>query len=89
MFKTLYDVVGDKVIKFWNDNGFVDPVVCFFDIKYDYEETWEHIRVIAEPENMEVCFQWDFFEGQTDIKDIKIAYLEDIFNKYEEENKDV
>lgn len=86
--KNIEDIVAEKIKKFWDEHERVETVVCFFDQKYNHEKEWNHIRVLAEPYQGDwdvVEFEWDFYEGQTEIKNIKIAFLDDILDKYEEE----
>ena len=86
--KNIEDIVAETVKKFWDEHKEVGTVVCFFDQKYEYEEEWDHVRVLAEPYQGDwdvVEFEWDFYEGQTEIKNIKIAFLDDILDKFEED----
>lgn len=91
--RTLYDIIADAIRNFWNETGFPEEVVVFFDQKYDYEDRWEHIRCIVSPNSSNdfetVCFDWDFCEGQQDVKDIKIVTLEEVLDKFEEDEKNV
>lgn len=84
------DIVTEAIRNFWDNNGFPEDVVVFFDQKYDYEDRWEHIRCIVTPNGSNdfetVCFEWDFNEGQTDIRNIRIVTLEEVLDKFEEDN---
>lgn len=80
-----YDIVADEIIKFWKKT-YPQIVIAFFDQKYDYESRWEQHNELAFPvgdwdyENME--YQYDFCEGQTDVRNIHIASLEEVTEFY-------
>lgn len=81
--RTNYDIVGEKVCEFWKKTC-SQPVVVFFSQKYEFEDEWEQLAEIAYPDNYydEVVFENDFWEGQTEVKDIKIVPFDEILQFY-------
>lgn len=85
-----YDIVAQAVIEYWK-NTIPQVVIAFFYQKYDFESEWEWCEELIEPYGANdyetVLFQYDFWEGQTQIKDIKIVPLDEITTFYAEQHK--
>ena len=80
-----YDYIADAVRTYWK-NSYPRDVVAFFWQKYDYDEKWEWCEEVvfckSDSDYEEVSFLNDFCEGQTQVKDIKIAPLTEIIEHY-------
>lgn len=79
------EIIADAVRKYWNET-YPHDVVVFFEQKYEHEFSWNEEWVIAEPyessNNDAVIFNTDFCEGQTEVRGIKIADLDDVIDFY-------
>lgn len=79
------DIIADAVRKYWNETHPRD-VVVFFEQKYEHEFSWDKEWAIATPYSSSnadtVIFNTDFCEGQTEVRDIKIADLDDVIDYY-------
>lgn len=74
-----YDIVADKVRSFWKKTH-LQTVVAFFSQKYAFETEWEFCAEVVYPKisnnhEIDVIFENDFCEGQTDVDDISIIPL--------------
>ena len=82
-----YDIVADKVRSFWKET-YPQVVIAFFFQKYNFESEWEYCTELIYPHGSDdydtVIFHTDFWEGQTEIKDIKILPLDEIIEFYEQ-----
>ena len=79
-----YDIIGEAVRKWWDDR-FECDVVVFFEQKYDFEDDscWCQEEVVVEHDgNGGMTFDWDFCEGQTDVRRIYIDDLNSILKFY-------
>lgn len=81
-----YDIIGEAVRKWW-DRNYPCDVVVFFEQKYEYEhkDEWCPEEVIVTHDGsggME--FDWDFCEGQTDVRNIYIETLYTVLMVYRE-----
>ena len=80
-----YDIVEQAVREFWN-NSIPEPVIAFFYQRYDNEKEWEwHEELITCTSSYDyetVVFEYDFCEGQTQVKNIKIVSLDEITTYY-------
>lgn len=82
-----YDIIGEAVKKYWNESHPQD-VVAFFYQKYDFEDDaeWEWCEELVEAYSSSdyerMMFLYDFCEGQTCVKDIRIVPLEDVTRYY-------
>ena len=76
---TTYDIARLGVKKFWEANFRHEPVIVFFEQKYTWRSEWEKIDVVAYPneDTNEPVFEWDFCEGQTDFRKMRIVYYDD------------
>lgn len=84
-----YDAVANATREYWRKND-KKQVVAIFDQKYSHEKEWEHLRVFIDYDDRHddtVIFDYDFCEGQTDIKNLKIVSLDEILDVYEEREK--
>lgn len=84
---TSQDIIEKAVKQFWDYVGECD-CVAFFEQKYDHSENWEKIRCVVYSDDWnkydhEMIFEWDFCEGQTDVRSIAIVALSDILDFYE------
>lgn len=79
------EIIADAVRKCWNETHPHD-VVVFFEQKYEHEISWNEEWVIATPHSSsnadDVIFNTDFCEGQTEVKGIEIADLDDVIDCY-------
>lgn len=75
-----YDIIAREVRKYWAHTC-VQDVIVFFQQKFEWEKDWEHIAVYASPYSSDdaetVCFQWDFCEGQTETRSIRIISFDE------------
>lgn len=84
------DQICEEVLKFWNKEGVREPVIAFFDMKYAHEVKWEHYSELItdnteyDADEVTVCFENDFWEGQQDVKNIKIVGLDKIIERWVE-----
>lgn len=87
------DIIADAVRKYLQEEvGKSVPVVVYFSQKYEYEDDdkWEFCGMYVTPVSQDpdgiVQFDYDFCEGQTDVKnDIKNIYIttaDDVFQFY-------
>lgn len=79
-----YDIIGEAVLKFWN-HYYPCDVVVFFEQKHEYDDAryWFKEEVIAEHDGSGgIIFNWDFCEGQTDVRNIEIDTLESVLQYY-------
>lgn len=80
------DIIGNAVRQFWQYVGECE-CVAFFEQKYDHSENWEKIKCVVSPyettDGLYVLFDYDFCEGQTDVRSIVIVALTDILDFYE------
>ena len=87
--KDSYEIVADEIRKFWRKT-YPQTVIAFFDQKYDYESKWEQLNELAfqmdygDYKNVE--YQYDFCEGQTDVRNVHIASLEEVVEFYRKHN---
>lgn len=81
------EIIADTVRKYWKETH-PHNVVVFFEQKYEHEFSWNEEWVIAEPYSSSnsdtVIFNTDFCEGQTEVRSIKIADLDDVVDYYRE-----
>lgn len=91
-----YDIVADAVRDYWsNVKGYPCDVIAFFYQKYAHEsdKEWCWMQELCFPHSSgdynTVEFLSDFCEGETDVKDLKIAALDDILDYYVENHKEV
>ena len=80
-----YDIIGDEVRSFWKKTH-PQPVVAFFRQKYEWEKEWENcaevvFAKISENNEIDVIFENDFCEGQTDVDEISIVPLK-VINEF-------
>lgn len=87
--KDSYEIVADEIRKFWRKT-YPQTVIAFFDQKYDYESKWEQLNELAFPisdsDYKNVEYQYDFCEGQTDVRNIHIVSLEEVSEFYRKHN---
>ena len=80
-----YDIIGEAVKKYWNESHPQDVVVFFYQ-KYDFEDEWEWCEELVETYSStdyeKMMFLYDFCEGQTCVKDIRIVPLDDVTRYY-------
>lgn len=80
-------IIADAVRKYWNET-YPHDVVVFFEQKYEHEFSWDGEWVIATPYSSSnadtVIFNTDFCEGQTEVRGIEIADLDDVIYYYRE-----
>lgn len=80
-----YDIIGEAVKKYWNESHPQDVVVFFYQ-KYDFEDEWEWCEELVEAYSStdyeKMMFLYDFCEGQTCVKDIRIVPLDDVTRYY-------
>lgn len=79
-----YDIIGEAVRKFWN-HYYPCDVVVFFEQKYEYEDEhyWTKEEVVVEYDgDSGMSFDWDFCEGQTDVRNIEIDTLASVLQFY-------
>lgn len=85
-----YDIVAKAVREYWN-NSIPQTVIAFFYQKYDFEKEWEWCEELITPNGYTdyetVIFENDFWEGQTQIKNITIIPLDEITSFYAEQHK--
>lgn len=79
------EIIADAVRECWNETHPHD-VVVFFEQKYEHEISWNEEWVIATPYSSsnadDAIFDTDFCEGQTEVRGIKIADLDDVIDFY-------
>lgn len=79
------EIIADAVRKHWNETHPHDVVVFFWQ-KYEHETSWNETWVIATPHSPSnadiVIFNTDFCEGQTEVKGIAIADLDEVIDFY-------
>ena len=78
-------IVAKAVRDFWVKNNYIADVAISLKQRYQPSEEWEDVITVAgwDGANMQnVIFDTDFCEGQQYVKDIKIAYLDDVIEKY-------
>lgn len=87
-----YDIVGEAVHKFWEEEYPCD-VVAFFYQKYDFEPDtrWQWCEEVitctsSDIEYAVIEFLDDFCEGQTCVKDIRIVPLHEVISFYTEKH---
>lgn len=81
-----YDIVGEAVRKFLNNNWpdwNIDnqiQVLTIFKQKYDFDTEWdeESCMLTYDRDKDEIWFDWDFCEGQSEVKDIEIYLVDDL-----------
>lgn len=84
-----YEIVGKAVREFWKKTHPQD-VFAFFYQKYDFESDaeWEWCEELIECKSDidydSVCFQYDFCEGQTCVKDLEIVPQWDVSRYFTE-----
>lgn len=85
------DYVIAEVRNFWKQKGYNMKVVVFLAQKYDFEDEWDRTSCIIDPDSdyedpfeVDVEIDWDFCEGQQNVKDIKIVPLDDVIDFYAE-----
>lgn len=87
--KDSYEIVADEIRKFWRKT-YPQTVIAFFDQKYDYESKWEQLNELAfqmdDGDYKNVEYQYDFCEGQTDVRNVHIASLEEVMEFYRKHN---
>ena len=80
-----YDIVAEVVKKLWSETHKQD-VVAFFEQKYNWDNHWYEIECIVRyNEDGDPCvmeFDWDFCEGQTDIRNLYVIPLTDVLKGY-------
>lgn len=85
-----YDIITQAIREYWKIN-FMQPVIAFFYQKYEWEKEWEWCEVLAQPQGIyngkDVIYEYDFNEGQTQAKNIKIVSLYDVTEFYAEQLK--
>lgn len=80
-----YKIVERLVREFWEKNRFEDDLLISFEQKYSFDTQWDHITAIASPyygdygdsTTPTVVFNFDFCEGETDIRNFMCLYLDD------------
>lgn len=89
---TSEDIVVKAVRNYWKQQGYNMKVVVFLAQKYYFEDVWDRTSCIIDPNSdyedpMEVFIEidWDFCEGQQNVKDIKIVPLDEVIDFYAEE----
>lgn len=87
--KDSYEIVADEIRKFWRETH-PQTVIAFFDQKYDYESKWERHNELASPivdwDYKNIEYEYDFCEGQTDVRNVHIASLEEVSEFYRKHN---
>jgi hypothetical protein len=87
--KSSYEIVADEIRKFWRKT-YPQTVIAFFDQKYDHESEWERHNELASPigdnDYKNVEYEYDFCEGQTDVRNVHIASLEEVTEFYRKHN---
>ena len=77
--------IAREIRKFWKKEGVCD-VVVFFEQKYKDEDKWEEVEVLAECESdtdyNTITFNYDFCEGEEDVRDVKIIPFHDVLRVY-------
>ena len=80
-----------EVRSYWKQQGRNMDVVVYFAQKYDFEEEWDRTSCVIEPDSnfedpmkVHVLIDWDFCEGQQDVKDIHIVPLDEVIDFYAE-----
>ena len=82
-----YDIIAEAVRNFWkNKNFFVEPVIVFFQQKYDFADKWDDLAVLVDCESPTddetVIFETDFCEGETCVKDMVVVPFDEVKNYY-------
>ena len=77
----IYSVVADAA-EMYCEKTYYDNCIAQFEISYDGKE-WDPISTLITFDwpymsSMEVCFDWDWCEGQKYIRNIKICHIRDI-----------
>ncbi len=90
--KNSADIIADACREYAKKKFEIDreqTLVAIFDQKYDHEDEWEHIITPAwiKLKTGQVIFEWDFCEGQTDVKNVKIYTLDFILNFFDDNYK--
>lgn len=76
MSKNLYDFVGDKIIEFCNKTYYSDIVVSF-EQSYDGKEWSKEVEFVTFYNGTDLCYESDWNEGQTHLRNLRIWHLED------------
>lgn len=78
-----------KIIKEWCSSNYCDSLVVFFKQKHKDEVIYIDVTVLAsyDYDTDIVTFDWDFCEGETDIKDVKIYSLRQVLNYFKDNYK--
>lgn len=79
-----YDIIGEAVRKWW-DKHYECDVAVFFEQKYDFEDGscwWQEEVIVQHDGSGGMVFDWDFCEGQTDVRNIWIAPLNDVLKLF-------
>lgn len=74
------DIIAKAVKQFWEDGDIAYDCVVFFEQKYHHEKVWEKIDCIVYACDNGMVFDYDFCEGQTDVRSIKIVKLSDVID---------
>ena len=89
---TGYDIISQEILKYYNDlERYPDMnVIAYFEMKYDHEKRYSKVRVLVRIYNdwktsrYAFDYDYDFWEGQQDIRNIRIVPLDEILDKYDE-----
>lgn len=78
------DIIAKAVKQFWEDGVVEDDCVVFFEQKYHHEKVWEKITCVVYSCDSRMVFEYDFCEGQSDVRSVKIIKLSDVIDFFEE-----
>ena len=76
MSKDLYKFVSTRIRAFC-DKTYYSNVVCSFEQSYDGEEWTKEIEYATLYNGTDICFEDDWNEGQTYIRNLRIWHFED------------
>ena len=74
--ETLYDIVGDEIRKFCEKTYYGD-IVFSFEQSYDGKEWTKEIEFATFYNGTNLCYENDWNEGQTHLRNLRIWHLED------------
>ena len=84
--KTSFDILSEAVDNYYDTIRRYPDVVCFFKQRYEDDE-WEDVEVLITTNSSDgfseptiIQCDYDFCEGQTEVKDIYISELDLVFS---------
>lgn len=81
--KTSFDIISEAIDHYYDTIRRYPDIVCFFKQRYEgYENDWESVEVLVTTNSNDgfakpttIIYDYDFCEGQTEVKDIYISEL--------------